>query len=120
MQLPVYDSETVVDVYVFDTMAVARTAPEGIIFYMKPLSEGAFARRLTFEDEDKMIPAKDITAGVFEGNYTTGIVDFYAATNSSIYIYSFTLHPRNYTVTMTTAQHIDPSFNGSQMRMKAS
>jgi len=68
MQLPVFDSETIVDVYVFDTMAVARTSPEGIIFYMKPLSEGAFARRLTFEDQEKMIPAANITAGVFEGN----------------------------------------------------
>jgi len=28
-----------------------------------------------------MIPARDITAGVFEGNYTTGIVDFFAAAN---------------------------------------
>ena len=103
MQLPVFDSEKIVDVYVFDTMAVARTSPEGILFFLKPLSEGSFARRLIFEGQDQMIPAANITAGVFEGNRTTGIVDFYAATKESIYIYSFTLNPRNYTVTMTTA-----------------
>jgi len=120
MQLPVLGSEEIIDVWVFDTMAIARTKPEGIQFFMKPLSEGAFARRLTFNDTDKLLDSSAIYAGVFEGNYTTGIVDLYTATNSTIYINSFTLHPKNYTVTMTTAQHNDPSFNGSQMRMSAS
>lgn len=113
MQLPVFDSELIVDVYVFDTMAVARTIKDQILFFMKPLSIGGFARRLIFNNQTDMIPAKDISAGVFEGNYTTGIVDFFAATNSSIYIYSFTLNPRNYTVTMTKAQHIDPTLDGT-------
>ena len=66
-----------------------------------------------------MIPPQNITAGVFEGNSTTGTIEFFAATNGSVHIYSYTLHPKNYTVTMEASQHADKSLNGNQMRMKA-
>jgi len=61
-----------------------------LLFFMKPLSEGAFARRLTFNSQEQIIPASEVVAAVFEGNSTTGEVHWYAATgNSTLYIYTF-------------------------------
>jgi len=48
MQLPNRQSEKVIDVFVFDKMVAVRTwgGEDELLFFMKPLSEGAFARRL--------------------------------------------------------------------------
>jgi hypothetical protein len=96
-------------------MVAVRTwgGEDELLFFMKPLSEGAFARRLELNKSQPIVKASEVVSAVFEGNSTTGEVHWYAATaNSTIYIYTFQMIAETYSVDMRVDVHEDLTIDG--------
>jgi hypothetical protein len=89
-KLPVDKSDPIIDVYVFNSMILARPKKNKLklLWFMKPLSSKSFAKRLTFTQQSEFEAAK-VEAGVFVGNTTSNFVHFYGASVGFINIYSF-------------------------------